>query len=42
MEKRRLFKIMSRADRDAVIKLADKVRKNHELVVIKEPERRWR
>lgn len=39
MEKRRLFKIMSKADRDAVIKMADKIRKKHELVVIKEPEK---
>lgn len=39
MEKRRLFKIMSKADRNAIIKMADKVRKNHELVVIKEPEK---
>lgn len=39
MEKRRLFKIMSKADRSAVIELADKIRKSHELVVIKEPEK---
>lgn len=39
MEKRRLFKIMSKADRDAVIKMADKIREKHELVVIKEPEK---
>ena len=39
MEKRRLFKIMSKADRKAVIELADKIRKDHELVVIKEPEK---
>lgn len=39
MEKRRLFKIMSKADRDVVIDLANKVRETHDVMVVKEPEK---
>lgn len=39
MEKRRLFKIMSNADRKVIIDLAGKVKKAHETVIVKEPEK---
>lgn len=39
MEKRRLFKILSKADRDTVIGLEKRIREKHELIVVKEPEK---
>lgn len=39
MEKKRLFRIMSKANREIVIKLADEIRKEHEVVIVKAPEK---
>ncbi len=39
MEKRRLFKILSKADRNIVIRLAGQIREKHEIVIVKEPEK---
>ena len=39
MEKRRLFKIMSKADRTEIIKLAEEVKKQQDVIVVKEPEK---
>lgn len=39
MEKRRLFKIMSKANRSEIINLAEKIKKVHDVVVVKEPEK---
>lgn len=39
MEKRRLFRILSKADRVTVIAMADKIKKINEVVVVKEPEK---
>lgn len=39
MEKRRLFKILAKADRTIVINMADKIKENNEVVVVKEPEK---
>lgn len=39
MEKRRLFKILSKADRDTIIGLANRIREKHEMIVVKEPEK---
>lgn len=39
MEKRRLFKIMSKADRNEMINLAEEIKKVYDVVVVKEPEK---
>lgn len=39
MEKRRLFKILSKADRAAVIDMAEIIKKINEVVIVKEPEK---
>lgn len=39
MKKRRLFKILSKADRGIVLDMADKIKKRTEVVVIKAPEK---
>lgn len=39
MEKRRLFKIMSKADRKRIISLADEIRKENDVIIVKEPEK---
>ena len=39
MEKRHLFKILSKADRSAVIDMAEKIKKINEVVIVKEPEK---
>ena len=39
MEKRRLFKIMAKANRNEIISLADKIRNGHDVVIVKEPEK---
>ena len=39
MEKRHLFKILSKADRAAVIDMAEKIKKINEVVIVKEPEK---
>ncbi|MBR5319666.1 MAG: phosphonate C-P lyase system protein PhnG [Peptococcaceae bacterium] len=39
MKKRRLFKILSKADRGIVLDMADEIKKRTEVVVIKAPEK---
>lgn len=39
MEKRRLFKIMSKADRSEIMNLADEIKNAHDVMVVKEPEK---
>lgn len=39
MEKKRLSKIMAKADRDFVIDLAEGIKSKHEVVIIKSPEK---
>lgn len=39
MKKKRLFKIMFNADREAIIQIANTIKTDHEIVVIKEPEK---
>lgn len=39
MKKRRLFKIMSKADRSEIIKLAEEVKSQYDVIVVKEPEK---
>lgn len=39
MEKKRLFKIMSKADRDIIISIAEDIKKKKEIVVVKSPEK---
>ena len=39
MEKKRLFKIMSKADRDIIISIAEDIKKKKEIVVVKTPEK---
>lgn len=39
MDKKRLFKIMSRADREIVIGIADKIKAEHDVVIVKAPEK---
>ena len=39
MEKKRLFKIMAKADRDVIIGLADKIKQSHEVIIVKSPEK---
>lgn len=39
MEKKRLFQILARADRHDVIALGELYRKNHPVVIIKQPEK---
>lgn len=39
MEKRRLFKIMSKAGRSEIMNLADEIKNAHDVMVVKEPEK---
>lgn len=39
MEKKRLFKIMAKADRDIIINMAEEVKKTQEVVIVKSPEK---
>lgn len=39
MKKRRLFKIMSKADRTVILNLADEIKEKHEVVIVKKPEK---
>lgn len=39
MNKKRMFKIMSKADRSIIMKLAENVKKANEVMIIKEPEK---
>lgn len=39
MEKRRLFKIMFKADRDEIINLANEIKEINDVLVVKEPEK---
>lgn len=39
MDKKRLFKIMSKADSVIIEKMADKIRHIHDLIIIKEPQK---
>ncbi len=39
MEKKRLFTILSKADRETVSTLSEKIRKQHNITVIKEPSK---
>lgn len=39
MEKKRLFKIMSKADRSVILELAEDIKKEHEVVIVKAPEK---
>lgn len=39
MKKKRLFKIMSKADRSKIIELADEVKTANNVVIVKEPEK---
>lgn len=39
MEKRRFFRILSKADAKTVDELAAKIRRNHKIVVVKEPQK---
>lgn len=39
MEKRRMFKILSKADREIVIGLADEIKKIYQIIVVKEPQK---
>lgn len=39
MDKKRLFRIMSRADGKIISVLSEKVKKEHKIVIIKEPEK---
>ena len=39
MEKKRLFKIMQKADRKSIMDMADKIKEKHEVTIIKAPEK---
>ncbi len=39
MEKKRLSKIMAKADREKIISLAEEVKKNNEVIIVKSPEK---
>lgn len=39
MEKKRIFRIMSKAERSVIIELAEEIKKEHEVVIVKAPEK---
>lgn len=39
MDKKRMFKILSKADRDCVMELSNKIMTKHQVVIIKSPEK---
>ena len=39
MEKKRLFRIMAKADRKIVMSLAEKIKNQHEVLIVKAPEK---